>query len=109
MIVIAEQELADEKHKDEAGQHHGEGGCQAAHDAPCVAVARIDHAAVTHIGGAVDADGARRALADGHDVGELAGADPMVVVHNLGLYHGNHGIAPTKAKQTDEEECPEEF
>ena len=109
MILVFHEKAADGKHQDQTGQHHGKGGDEASQRAPYRGVAGIGQTGVSHVCGTVDSNGAGRALADGHNVCELAVCHPMVTAHNLALYHGNHGIAAPETEQANLEECPEEF
>ena len=48
-------------------------------------------------------------VADGHNVRELLGREPVVARHHLALYHREHGIAPAEAEKAYLEEGVEEL
>ena len=86
--------------EDERRQHDGEGGHQ-----------RAEHATrddIADVGGAVDADGARRHLRDGDDVGEHLAGNPSRI-HHLALDEREHRVTPAEAEQADFQVGPDEF
>ena len=107
-MAVFHQELADKKHQHETGQDNGKAGDEAAQDAPGMRVAGIYNAAIAYVSCAIDTDGTRRTLADGHNIGKLACGQPVVVAHHFALNHGYHGIASSETEQTDEEEGPKQ-
>ena len=109
MVAILHEELADEQHQDEARQHDGKRGKEAAQDAPVRRIAGIDKGSVAHVCRTIDADGTGSTLADGDNIGELSHRHPMIMSNHLALYHRKHSITSTEAEKPDEEESPEEL
>ena len=109
MVAVFHQELADEEHQNETGQHNSKGGKETAQDAPTGRITSIDDCCIADVCRAVDADRPWGALADGYNVSELSHRHLMIMPHDLTLYHGEHGISPTEAEKPDEEESPEEL
>ena len=103
-VHVLEEEAAYQYHQDERGEHQGKGGGGAAQDGHRAAQSGVLHGRVATVGGAVDADGARRHLADGHDVGELGARHPLVVHHHLGLDEREHAVAAAETEEAYLEE-----
>ena len=108
VVAVAQKELAQQEHEDEAGEHHSEGGDETAQHSPPVFVAGIGKAGVAHKSGTVDAYGTRGALADGYDVGELSGSEPVMVGDHFALDHGEHGVTAPESEEPNLEEGPEQ-
>ena len=109
MLLVLQKELADGEHQEERGEYNGKGGRGRTDDAHPVGIAGIQQGGVAHVGGRVDADGSGRHLADSYDVCEFLCREPPVAGDHFALYHGEHGIAASKAEQTYLEEGIEEL
>jgi type II secretory pathway component PulF len=48
--------------------------------------------------GGIYGDWSRRHLRNCHQVGEVGGVHPLIIVNDLHPYHGNHRVSATKAK-----------
>ena len=106
---VFEEHLADEYHQDERWQHQREGGCRGAQHGHDAIIAGIVHSHIAAVGGRVDADGPRRHLTDGHDVGELCCGEPVVMDDGLCLNERQHTVASTEPEESDFEEGEEKL
>ncbi len=108
-LHVFHEHLADENHQNKRRQHQREGGGEGAEHGHRRAVAGVENGGVAAVGGRVDAHGAGRHLADGHDVGELCRGHPVPVVHHLALNKREHAVAAAKSEQPDFKKGDEEI
>ncbi len=66
-----------------------------------MSVARILDGGIAAVGGGVDADGTRRHLRDGDDIGKLCRRQPVVVLHRLVLNQRQHAVSPSESEEAD--------
>ena len=109
VVLVLHQKAADDNHKNQAGENDREcRHARAEYASPC-RESRIDYGHISDIGGRVYANRARCHLADGHNVRELSGGEPVVVMDDIALDHGQHGITAAKTEKANLEESDEKL
>ena len=108
VVTVLREEAQDKQHSDDGQYDNGERGEQRADDPLPGRQAAVDHGGVADISGSIDADGARRHLADGEYIGELADRKPIVFHHHLVLDKCNHRVSTAESEDANFEERQED-
>ena len=107
--MVAHQKPADYYHQDKAWQYYGHGCHARAQDAGPCRISGIDYGSIPDVGSRVNAYRPRSHLAYGDNIGKLSCSQPVMVVDDVALYHRQHCVSTSEAKQAYLEESDEKL